>query len=210
VTNKMSKAESGAPITGAAQGKRDRLIRAASTLVHHQGVERTTLAEIAEQADVPLGNVYYYFKSKDSLLEAVVDGHVHGIDDTIASLARYRTPKGRLKGLARLLTGRGNDIARFGCPHGTLCSEVGKTADDNGGTRRLLAVPLGWLEEQFRLMGRKDAHALAIRFLVSYQGTAVLTHALRDPTLLTEEGKRLERWIDSLDTTRRSGTPEDG
>jgi hypothetical protein len=50
-------------------------------------------------------------------------------------------------------------------------------------------------------MGRHDARDLAVEFIASYQGTAVLTQALREPALLSREGRRLERWIDSLDTT---------
>ena len=37
---------------------------AARELVHRQGVARTTLADIAQAADVPVGNVYYYFRQK--------------------------------------------------------------------------------------------------------------------------------------------------
>ena len=51
-------------------------------------------------------------------------------------------------------------------------------------------------------MGRRDARELAVEFLTSYQGAAVLTHALRDPALLANEGRRLERWIDSLEASR--------
>jgi TetR/AcrR family transcriptional regulator, transcriptional repressor for nem operon len=54
-------------------GKRDRLIAAAARLLHEQGVERTTLAEIAQLAEVPAGNVYYYFKTKDEVIAAVVE-----------------------------------------------------------------------------------------------------------------------------------------
>jgi TetR/AcrR family transcriptional repressor of nem operon len=182
---------------GPRSGKRDRLIEAATDLIHRQGVEKTTLADIAEAADVPLGNVYYYFKSKDALVRAVVDTHVQGTDDTIDLLNRHRTPKARLKALVRLLADRGNLIAQFGCPHGTLCSELEKSNTDHD-VGRLMTRPMAWLEEQFRALGRKDAHELAISLLVNYQGTAVLTHALRDPTLLADAGKRLERWIDSL------------
>src|SRR6516165_3905370 len=49
-------------------GKRDRLIAAAVLLLHRHGVERTTLADIAKAADVPVGNVYYYFKTKDEVI----------------------------------------------------------------------------------------------------------------------------------------------
>ena len=51
--------------------KKERLISAAKTLIHTQGFGATSLADIAEASDVPLGNVYYYFRSKDKLFNAV-------------------------------------------------------------------------------------------------------------------------------------------
>src|SRR6478752_3745382 len=56
-----------------------------------------------------------------------------------------------------------------------------------------LAIPIEWTEQQFRAMGRHDAHDLAVELLAAYQGAAVLTHALRQPELITHEGRRLER-----------------
>ena len=47
--------------------KRTRLIEAADKLVQLQGFSQTTLADIAKKADVPLGNVYYYFKTKEEI-----------------------------------------------------------------------------------------------------------------------------------------------
>src|ERR1700693_3308406 len=87
-------------------GKRERLLSAASALLYQQGVENTTLADIAQAADVPLGNVYYYFKTKDEIVTAVIEAHVHDIEETIASVdRRHRSPKGRLKALIKQLTG---------------------------------------------------------------------------------------------------------
>jgi AcrR family transcriptional regulator len=54
-------------------GKRERLVAGAREVLHAQGVERTTLADIAHDADVPVGNVYYHFKTKDALIEAAVE-----------------------------------------------------------------------------------------------------------------------------------------
>ncbi len=48
--------------TTARPPKRQRLIDGARELIHEQGVQRTTLAQIAERADVPRGNVYYDYK----------------------------------------------------------------------------------------------------------------------------------------------------
>src|SRR5579862_5587729 len=188
--------------SGARPGKRERLVSAASDLLYRQGVENTTLADIAHVAEVPLGNVYYYFKTKDEIVTAVIDAHVHDIEETMASLdRRHRTPKGRLKALIRQLADQRDLIAQYGCPHGTLCSELEKqTSGADHPTLRLMAIPMEWTERQFRAMGRHDAHDLAVEFMATYQGAAVLTQALRQPELITHEGRRLERWIDSLDT----------
>jgi len=191
--------------TGASKarpGKRERLVSAASDLLYRQGVENTTLADIAHAAEVPLGNVYYYFKTKDEIVTAVIEAHVHDIEETMASLdRRHRTPKGRLKALIRQLAAQRDLIAQYGCPHGTLCSELEKqTSRADHPTLRLMAIPMEWTERQFRAMGRHDAHDLAVELMATYQGAAVLTQALRQPELMTHEGRRLERWIDSLDT----------
>src|SRR5881275_1165301 len=106
-----------------AGSKRERLIGGAREVLHTQGVENTTLADIAEAADVPVGNVYYYFKTKDDLVHAVIDAHARDVESTLASFDGHRTPKARLKALVRALTDQSELTARFGCPQGTLCSE---------------------------------------------------------------------------------------
>ena len=181
-------------------GKRERLVAAAGEVVYHQGVEKATLAEIADAADVPLGNVYYYFKTKDEILDALIDSHVRDIEETIATIERrHRTPKGRLKALVGMLADQREMIAQYGCPHGSLCTELEKrTKGADHSVARLMQVPIAWAETQFRSMGRQDAHDLAFELIVAYQGTAVLTHALRQPELMSDEARRLKRWIDAL------------
>jgi AcrR family transcriptional regulator len=163
-------------------------------------VERTTLADIAQAADVPLGNVYYYFKTKDDIVAAVVQTRAQEMESALAELERrHRSPKARLKGLVRLLADRSDSIAQHGCPHGTLCSELAKRS---GGpdplTASLMQIPIGWAEEQFRSMGCRDAHDLAVEMVALYQGSAVLTSALREPDLMTRQARRLEKWIDAM------------
>jgi TetR/AcrR family transcriptional repressor of nem operon len=89
--------------------------------------------------------------------------------------------------------------AGYGCPHGTLCSELDKRTDGpDPDCATLMTLPIDWTEQQFRSMGRRDARDLAVALIASYQGISLLTNTLRDPELMTREGKRLERWIDSL------------
>ncbi len=42
-------------------------------LAYRNGFSETSLADIAEAAHVPIGNVYYYFKTKEELGGAVVE-----------------------------------------------------------------------------------------------------------------------------------------
>jgi AcrR family transcriptional regulator len=168
-------------------------------VIHKQGVEKTTIADIARAADVPVGNVYYYFKTKDELVEAAIDGHAADVRAVLASLERHRTPQARLKALVRELMSRREDAAQYGCPLGSLCSELDKRADGLAGTcSELLRIPVDWAERQFRLMGRRDARDLAVALIASYEGIALLTNTFRQPDLMAREGRRLERWIDAL------------
>jgi AcrR family transcriptional regulator len=181
-------------------GKRERLIRAATQLVHQHGVERTTLADIAELAGVPPGNVYYYFKTKDEVLEAVIEAHAEQIKTTLASIdARHRSPKGRLKALVADLAGMSEVVAEYGCPFGSLCSELDKRARDSDfAVAELMGLLIEWAESQFRSLGRRDAHDLALDLLASYEGSALLANTMRDPNILSGAARRVDRWIDAL------------
>jgi AcrR family transcriptional regulator len=78
--------------------KRDRLIEAAKIMFYQQGVMGTTLADIAQQAQVPLGNIYYHFRTKDALVEAVIQAHLQELQSLFAQLDRQPDPRQRLLG----------------------------------------------------------------------------------------------------------------
>jgi AcrR family transcriptional regulator len=181
------------------RGKRERLIAAATQMIYRQGVEKTTLADIAAAAEVPLGNVYYYFKTKNDLLRAVVETHLDEASALLTAIeAAHDAPRERLKALFGALAGQGELIARYGCPHGSLCLELDKRADGPGLAAELMTVPIDWAARQFQAIGRPDARDLAVQVIASYQGTALLTSTLRDPDLMTREALRVAQWIDTL------------
>ena len=180
-------------------GKRERLIASAAELIHREGVERPTLAQIAEAAAVPPGNVYYYFKTKDELIEAVVESRTADVRELLASLGRRRTPAARLKGLARNWLELSDTVAAHGCPLGTLAVELNNRG--NGLARQastLFSAPLEWAERQFRELGLRDAKDHALTLISTVEGAALLTNAFDDPDILVTEVRRLENWIDSL------------
>jgi AcrR family transcriptional regulator len=188
-----------ASAAGPGAGKRERLTEAAREVLHRQGVEATTLADIAAAADVPVGNVYYYFKTKDELVAAAIGSHEELMSNAFAELNKHRTPRARLRAYIRMLTDQRDLVAASGCPQGSLCSELDKRGGGlAGGCAQLMAMPIDWAETQFREMGRRDARDLAVALIASYQGIALLTNTFRDPEMMVREGKRLERWVDSL------------
>src|ERR671931_2031900 len=150
--------------------KRERLVERATALFHEQGVQRTTLADVAERAEVPLGNVYYYFRTKDELLGAVLAGYQEQAAALIASFERSRTPQARLKALVRNWVDMREAVVRHGCPMGTLCAELDK--HESGLDReaaKVMATIIDWAEDQFRQIGRPDARDLAIALFAGIQ-----------------------------------------
>src|ERR1700730_10190490 len=105
--------------------KRIRLIEAAKVLNHKQGLNLTTLADIAQEADVPLGNVYYYFKTKEAIGEAVIEKRAAEIAEMFVKLDEITDPKARLVALIQSSMEDLELTARFGCPVGGLCQELG-------------------------------------------------------------------------------------
>jgi TetR/AcrR family transcriptional regulator, transcriptional repressor for nem operon len=181
-------------------GKRERLVAAATELLHQRGIERTTLAEIAHLAEVPPGNIYYYFKTKDDVIAAVVAAHAEQVCSALAAIdSRFRSPKGRLKALVRELAGQSEIVARYGCPLGSLCSELDKRLDaPDFAVAKLMLLIIDWAEARFQELGRgRQSRELAIDLLAAYEGSALLANTMRDPEVLSEAARRLDRWIDA-------------
>jgi AcrR family transcriptional regulator len=164
--------------------KRSSLVQAATKLLHQRGYERTTLAHVASEARVPLGNVYYYFKTKDALAEAVIAAHQAGLRAQFASWeAAHAGVRARLRCLIRAPLDSADSIIQFGCPHGSLCQELeklgAKTPLAKSGAR-LLSVYVDWAEGQLRAYGftRREANALAAELVAAVQGTMLPYAAL--------------------------------
>ena len=180
-------------------GKRERLINSAAELLHRQGVQRTTLAQIAEHADVPPGNVYYYFKTFAELVDAVIDHRRAMIQDAHTRLDKRATPRAKLKGLAKMWTDSADTVAENGCPLGSLVYELNKSHDQvTDHAAVLLRTTIDFIERQFRELGRRDAPALSITMMSRIQGAALLANTFGDPSLMKAEVRRIERWIDEL------------
>ena len=196
----------------AGSSTKERLVEAARQVIYHQGVERTSIADVARAAGVPSGNVYYHFKTKDDLVEAAMSALVRDGEEFLARVSRRRSPQAQLKAFAREFVKDDDLTALYGCPFGSLVSELDKR--DDALSRQagdvLLAPFIDWAEERFAAMGQRDPRELAITLFATYQGAALLSNAFRDPSIIARQARGLERWITSLEGSTGSGSPTRG
>lgn len=180
--------------------KRIRLIEAAKVLIHQQGFNLTTLADIAQEADVPLGNVYYYFKTKEAIGIAVIEKRAAEWSERLVSWSEIPDPLSRLMALVKYGLESIEVTARFGCPIGGLCQELGKQGGPLSDlAAKLLHDILQWSEEQFRALRLEDkAPGLALNFISNVQGMYLLTHTFKDPKLAQRQSEELKIWLEKL------------
>ncbi len=181
--------------------KRERLVDAADTLFHQQGVSNTTLANIAELAEVPLGNVYYYFKSKDAIIMAVVDKRKKEFDNLFGDWEQIPAVKDRLATFVRHGASNADVAARFGDSLGSLCQELGKQGGEiSAASASLMQKVLGWCERQFVSLGKSEEESkrLALNLVASLQGISLISLTFNDPEYIGQHGNFLTHWLDAL------------
>lgn len=179
--------------------KRVRLIEAADKLFYEQGVNITTLANIASLAEVPLGNVYYYFKSKESIVLAVIERRRKAIEAQFNTWASLNN-KARLAALIEENTTQAEQAVSFGDWLGSLCQELCKSTNEiSTAASGLLKDLLAWCETQFKEMGKADkSHGLALSLLSGLQGTSLLTLTFKDVQVSKQQSHYLAKWLETV------------
>lgn len=176
-----------------ASDKRDRLTGAALALSYARGFERTTIGDIAEEAGVAPGSVYYYFKTKDDVGRAIVDAMMRRYSAELAAWEASDDPAQRLLAYVGMYVRDADNVTRHGCPIGSMCADLRKFDADLGDQAAgVFRMSLAWAAEQFGALGASDPEAEAMRFLTEIQGAAVLANALGDDSPLTAAAARIE------------------
>ncbi|MGO4831792.1 TetR/AcrR family transcriptional regulator [Rhizobiaceae sp. 2RAB30] len=184
-----------------APSTRQLIVEKADTLFYEGGFEATSFAEIAVALGISRGNFYHHFKTKDDILDAVI---MRRLERTRAMLDGWQAegegPRERILSFIRMLITNRAKIMAFGCPVGTLCSELAKL--DHVGQNRaaeIFGLFRDWLAGQFRALGAGDrAEALALHLLTWSQGVAVIATAFRDESFIRREVAESERWLATL------------
>jgi TetR/AcrR family transcriptional regulator, transcriptional repressor for nem operon len=184
----------------AKKDNRVRLVRAAEKMTSRRGFRQTTIAEIAREAQVPLGNVYYYFKTKDEIGDAVLDRLLSEMRAMLESFEAAGSPKDRLCACVDAVVANKTGLSKSGCQVGSLCTELHKEGGALAEKATLLfEEQLRWMEAQFgSIAGGREAPRHALHLLSALQGVSLLAHSFRDPNLVVEEAAELKRWIRAL------------
>ena len=181
------------------QSTRDLIIATADQLFYQHGFEHTSFAHIADAVNISRGNFYYHFKTKDEILAAVINLR---LANTQAMLDKWyneaKTPADRIRSFINILIMNQVKILQFGCPVGTLTSELSKlnhtALDDANQLFNLFRI---WLKNQFRELGhKKNADKLAMHLLARSQGVANLASAFNDKKFIQQEVKQLHEWLE--------------
>lgn len=179
---------------------RDHIVEAADKLFYQQGFEYTSFADIADAVGISRGNFYHHFKSKDEILDAVINAR---LANTRNMLERWetegKTPADRIRSFITILIANKTKIKRYGCPVGTLCSELAKlNHGSQAEANKLFTLFRTWLRRQFTLLGRKaDADALAMHVLSWSQGVSTLANAFHDEKFVKREVQQMCDWLQS-------------
>lgn len=189
---------------------RHKIIDTADELFYQQGFEYTSFAHIAESVGISKGNVYHHFKTKDEILNAVIEYRLtktQHLLDTWENSAE--TPKSRIQSFINIMVMNKSKIKRYGCPVGTLCSELAKLEHESlMDANKLFALFRLWLKKQFEQLGKKEnADTLAMHVLARSQGIATLASAFNDEQFIQQEVLTLHQWLDNQEI--HLSTPEE-
>lgn len=179
---------------------REQIVAAADDLFYQHGFEHTSFTAIASAVKISRGNFYYHFKSKDEILDAVIEAR---LASTRQMLEEWETqaagPEARIRRFIHILIQNQALIVNHGCPVGTLCMELGKLEHaSQAHANELFSLFRRWLARQFCELGRKkDADALALHLLGRSQGVAMMTQAFRDGSFMRREVRLMDQWLKS-------------
>lgn len=180
---------------------RERIVSEADRLFYERGYEHTSFAEIADAVGISRGNFYYHFKSKDEILDAVIEKRMTGTSEMLQAWeGQSSSPSECIKSFIRIVITNRAQIVLHGCPVGTLCSELAKIGHSSQSkSNQLFALFRTWLCQQFARLGREtDADSLAMHVLAFSQGVALLAHAFQDKRFVEREAERMCAWLDGI------------
>lgn len=183
----------------AGNSTRGQIVEAADELFYSHGFGQTSFADIAAAVQISRGNFYYHFRTKDEILDAVIDKR---LADRETLLAKWDETSDdvlrRIECFVKIVVVNQAKIMAFGCPVGSLTAELAKL--DHPSRERansIMALFRDWLTRQFEELGCKEnAVENALHVLGWSQGVATLAQAFKDEAFVQREVAQILAWVD--------------
>lgn len=178
---------------------RQKLLDVAEDLALRKGFWSTSFADICQQAGINRGNFYYYFKTKEALLNAVIERRLEIVAVNLAAIEKDRgDPRRRVLGYIDNLKNKADVYSRFGCPVGSLVVELAKRSPAHVPTlARAFDRTIDWLEAQFAQFA-PDPRDKAMHVHQVFQGAIVQAAAWKSSAPLELARRNLTAWVNSL------------
>ena len=177
--------------------RREALTLAAAELFWHRGFAATSIADVANAADVPVGNVYYYFKTKADIADAVAKLFVQQTRSLIEEVeAEAQSPREAVRLTIQRLKTTQTDRVAHGCPISSACHEFSRAAPEAARTAaESFSVLTAFLARNLTAAGHRPSVAMARArtLLCEWQGGIALAHSLGETQILSEAMARMER-----------------
>lgn len=180
---------------------RDQIVSNADELFYHHGYSDTAFARLADSVGIPKGNFYYYYKTKEALLADVISRRIVLIEQQLSGWDnKTRDPHKRLKLFVNMLRDNAGNLCRYGCPVGTINSELGKDYRVlQQQSKKLFDLYINWLQQQFATITSKaKAREFANHLMSMAQGASLLAHVYEDKTVIRKETKIMHEWLESV------------
>lgn len=184
-----------------AKGKanREAIVAAAASLFWREGYTPTTLSDIAALAQIPPGNLFYYFRTKSELATAVAEIFVAETQTMLAETEQEAAePRARLSALVMRLSRSLRSRVDHGCPIALCVRDFRKEAPQaSERAAEAFTLLLGFIARETGRTGQRPALALAQAraALAEWQGGIMLAHSLKDASILSESFRRMERLL---------------
>jgi len=181
------------------EGNRQRIVNAADNLFYRRGYNQTSFQDISDATGIPRGNFYYYFKTKDEILTAVVDSRIAELKVMLSQCeAEGDDARERLLLFSNMLDVNRDDVIKSGCPIGTLSSELAKNDPVlHEKSRSAFILLRDWLKQQFDFLHVANSEDLAMDLLAKLQGVTVMGCAFKDEDYIKRSHQQIKDWINS-------------
>ncbi|MGV9824871.1 MULTISPECIES: TetR/AcrR family transcriptional regulator [unclassified Gordonia (in: high G+C Gram-positive bacteria)] len=180
---------------------RNRIVQVAGRLFFENGYERTSFAAIAGEVGISRGNFYYHFRTKDMILDAVLQARLVQAKAQLADWsAAPITPLERIMRFVETSLRDPGDVEDYGCPMSPLCVELAAMNHPaRVGAVAVIEAYREWLRIQLECLGYTvdESDDVAVRLLAWLHGTAAAWTVLRYRDSVQHETAHITQWLTS-------------